>query len=421
MLLRLNPSGDEDPFDYQLGLKTSTGKRRTVDPVVIRGDPESFQLKYQQLQFENKDTRLVMSYHVLDDPAIPEVLTDLRFMDRVALPGLEEDEYLSVAVMHRQKSEGGLRTDVHHNWLNLHLPTGLSCNPYYHKSDLPRFDLAKQILNFVRGYQEPAAPEHSRYFGYTVKGSKTNELEKVMKEIFETQKIANRNELIIELERRDYKVRRRKNGQPWGRKFMAVTTPDGTEVRLFGDPMTKSKPRLITLSSDNFYEQLEEMIERLNRMCAKRAKRNWQRYTSKLSPLSEEQAKQQRHGFIPIKITDLIPKNHHENKKRRTGLPSYRDLAAAAIGKPKTAKRIRHPEIEAGGTRKEIPGHGEQVSGSPNPGESIQKFANNGADRTLADTAEQAAGVIGKLVTRLISQIRRDLTQPAQKSKRLGS
>ena len=421
MLLRLNPSGDEHPFDYQLGLKTSTGKRRTVDPVVIRGDPESFQLKYQQLQFENKDTRLVMSYHVQDDPTIPEVLIDLHLMDRVALPGFEEDEYLSVAVIHRQRSEGVLRTDVHHNWLNLHLPTGLSCNPYYHKSDLPRFDLAKQILNFVRGYQEPAAPEHSRYFGYTVKGSKANELGKVMKEIFETQKIANRNELIIELERRDYKVRRRKNGQPWGRKFMAVTTPDGTEVRLFGDPMTKSKPHLITRSSDNFYEQLEEMIERLNRMCAKRAKRNWQRYTSKLSPLSEEQAKQEGYGFIPIAITDLIPKNHHENKKRRTGLPSYRDLAASTVRKSKTAEPASQPRIENGRDGEAPSGPGKQMSGTPNPDESNRELANHGAGRGLADSVEQAALAVGGLVTRLIPRVRRNLTQSASKSKKLGS
>ncbi len=430
MLLKMNPKGDADPFVYLMRLKTSAGKVRSKPPVVIRGNISRFRDLHRLIPFSQKDTRPVLSYHVDDQPTLPEVLLDVDLLNRVAFPGFRDEDHEEVFVLHGQEQQFSkrIRWDVHGVWLRKHLGTGLAHNPYYERSDLHRFDLFKQIVNLARGYEEPAAAEHSRVFGATAKGTKAHELEAVVRQIFDECTITTRDQIADELDRRGYKVKRRRSGEPRGRKSFTVTLPDGTETKLVGDPLMPVNARIVASSDADILQRLESMLEELNGLCLRRARRNWHRYQSKVETMSLAEAEKNGFGFEPITLQQLFPTTDYENRKRRTGLPHRSVPSRNKAGESNVAASASHPggknwEDRDPTERDEQtpPGLGKQPSSSQKPSKSVREFAKRGADRDLAESVDQAATAIGALVTRLIRRAKRDLTQPTRKSKKMGS
>ena len=394
----MTQTGDADPFNYLMGRKTSAGPERTEAPKVIRGAIKTFCDLHRSLQFERKDTRLALSYEPLDEPTLVEVKCDIDFMERIAFPGFLGSDFLSVWILHGQARADAVRKDVHGVWLRQDLMTGMSYNPYYHRADKARFDKAKQLINLVRGYEEPAAPEHCRFFGYTCKGSKAHEVELVVKKIFEHERIESREELAWALQARGYSVKRRKNGTLLGRKGITVTTPQGYEVRLIGSPLSPIKPRLVSSSAETRFAQIEQLIE-LNTMCLVVAERNWKRYRAKISTQTFEEAAKEGFGFEPIQLHQLIPSEPYEKPKRRNRPPLVRVTKRTQGGTPAVAP--------AAGSR------GSQ-SGSPRSTHSIAgasvdiaaEHADLETGRRLAEELERGSELVRKIRQVVIDKTR---------------
>ncbi|HEV3272797.1 MAG TPA: hypothetical protein VGZ93_11505 [Candidatus Methylacidiphilales bacterium] len=111
----MNPKGNNDPFIYLMGIKTSVGKTRSKPPVVIRGNISRFRDLHRLILFNRKDTRPVLSYHVDDEPTLPEILLDVDLLNRVAFPGFREEDHEEVFVLHGQEQPFSkrIRWDVH--------------------------------------------------------------------------------------------------------------------------------------------------------------------------------------------------------------------------------------------------------------------------------------------------------------------
>jgi len=427
MLLKMNPKGDNDPFIYLMALKTSARKMRSKLPVVIRGNISRFRDLHRLIPFSQKDTRAVLSYHVDDQPTLSEILFDVDLLNRVAFPGFREEDHEEVFVLHGQEQPFSkhIRWDVHGVWLRQHLGTGLAHNPYYDRSDRHRFDLLKQIVNLARGYEEPASIKHSRVFGSTAEGTKAHELEAMVRQIFNEHTITTRDQLADELDRRGYKVKRRRSGEPRGRKSFAVTMPDGTETKLVGNPLMPVQTQIVASSDNDTLQRLESMLEELNGLCLKRAKRNWHRYQSKVETRSLAEAEKNGFGFEPITFQQLFPTTDYENRKRRTRLPHRSSPENNKAREPNVAASAGQFEGKNRGDRDPAerdeqtrPGLGRRPPGPQKPNEPVNEFAQCGADRDLAGAVEQATSSLGEIVARLVRRAKRDLMQRARQPKR---
>src|ERR1700722_6944751 len=352
MLYKLNPTSDNDPIGYQLGPKTSAGDVRTLDPVVIRGDTDTFLKGYALIHFKNKDPRLVQPYDGEDNPSVAELLRSTAFSTAIAFAGLKPGEYVATAVLHRQQWGGFVRPDIHNDWLNLHLPTGLSFNPYFHGSDFVRMDLAKQIINLVRGYNEPSAPENSRIFGATAEGTEAHKLQTTIIKILAGSPIEDLERFAPELEREGYILQRRQDGRLRGKKSVTATTQNGTDVTLFWG-QEKRKSWLLKNWRENSLEQLLRLLARLNRMCLKKAKARWFKYSTRLGMESEIEAERGGFGFNPFTIHDVLTKENYETHRRRDRILNLRKPATITLGK--SSSTVSTVRIEENGFRAEKP------------------------------------------------------------------
>ena len=376
MLTKMNQTGGKSPFDYVMGRTTSSGSQRTHSPEVIRGDLDVFCSVHRTVYRKNKDTRLALSYDPHDVPTPAEIRCDIDLIERISFPGFKEVDFLTVWVLHRQKHDDAVRQDVHGIWLRQDLVTGKAYNPYFHKVDLVKFKKAKELLNLIRGYEEPSAPEHCRVYGFTYKGTKANEVEKIVNEICESSPINDREELANAIEARGYRVKRRKSGKARGRKSMTVIFADGHEVKLVGNPFQPvAEPEFINVSEEDRLTRINELIAELNAKCLIVAERNWKLYRAKLREQTYEEAASQGFGFEPISLLQLIPANPYEKPKERNRPPLVRVPGGIQIGSPLVKTAVNRPGREDSQSRD-----------VPNTEVPAPRTAD--AARTIADTEE---------------------------------
>jgi hypothetical protein len=393
MSIHPNPTGDDDGTAYLLGEITSSGKERTEEPLVISGSILTYQQLRQTLTCRQKDTHLALSYHPEDDPTMAERLTDRDLVEKTLFPGWRATDIVGIAVTHGQDWERPshhrvIRTDVHARWLSLHLGTGKTHNAYYHPSDLKRIDTVKQLINLVRDYAEPAAPKHSRVFGHTAPGTKVHELAQVVEAICQDAAITTREDIARALEAQGYTVKRRKKGLLSRGNSITVIEPDFGEIKLRGSPVSPVKARIVRRSRENRLADIEALITDLNRMCLKRAMRNWEKYRNQTQAQTLEEAEKQNFGFELFTLDELIPKSDYEIRSRRTRTPITR-MPREPEGR---TTRTRPPSAGTGGTTSE-----DRESRGREDGPSIGE-SNRRLDRAL-ERAGELAGKIRKVIT----------------------
>jgi hypothetical protein len=390
MLITMTQTGEGDPTEYILGTKTASGENRTEKPKVIRGNVDSFLSLHRANTRNRKDTRLAASYHPNDDPTDWEMLCDIDLIERVLFPGFLVSDYASVWIRHGQWHKTTVRKEAHGVLFREDLVTGTSYNPYVHRIDCNRVDKAKELLNSIRGYEEPASSEHCRVFGHTSPGSKVHEMETVVEDVCNSTMIKDWESLAAHLDNRGYRVKRRKKGKGkvYGRKSITVTTPNGDEVKLVGSPFCPVKPRLVAQSEKERLPRINELISEINNHCLVRAAHNWRRYRARQGLLTEEQAAEQNFGFEPITLQQLIPAYHYEKPSRRARSPIVGSSRKPQDRNKGYARSIGSRDPSAGESGKESYRIG-----------SLAPIERKACDRETNSEFQQSLGRLDKIIT----------------------
>lgn len=127
---------------------------------VLDGDPELTRLIYEELPFSTKYSSGAISFTeresaTMTDAKLRAIVADFK---RGMFAGLRDDQYNDLIVKH---SEHG-RIDAHFVVPHVLLDTGRQWAPYFHKADLPRFELLRDFLNEKYDGDDPLAANRRR-------------------------------------------------------------------------------------------------------------------------------------------------------------------------------------------------------------------------------------------------------------------
>ncbi|MBT2771195.1 relaxase/mobilization nuclease domain-containing protein, partial [Halomonas sp. ISL-60] len=123
---------------------------RSVKPVTVRGNPESFSDVVAYGNHAGRYTSGVLSFAEsdLDAEAQEKIIDDF---EKTLLPGLEPDQYSSLWVRHRDKG----RLELHFMFSGEELHTNKRLNAFYHRADVTRIDAWKDAINVEYGLHDP--------------------------------------------------------------------------------------------------------------------------------------------------------------------------------------------------------------------------------------------------------------------------
>jgi len=257
---------------------------RSVKPVTIRGNPESFSDIVAYGNHAGRYTSGVLSFAEsdLDAEAQEKIIDDF---EKTLLPGLEPDQYSSLWVRHRDKG----RLELHFMFSGEELHTSKRLNAYYHRADVTRIDAWKDAINVEYGLHDPNAPNNRNpiiYPGYLPKSRKelVQKLAEHMDHMMEQQQIAPTREGILhELKSLNLEVSRETN------KSISIKDPTGGQnIRLKGslwerdfkpDRHTKEAVRQRSQEYDSRSEERARIArERVNELCERRERLNRKKY-----------------------------------------------------------------------------------------------------------------------------------------------
>ena len=142
---------------YLLGSNDHAGQKRSVEPVLFKGDPQQFEhiVGYGKqagvytsgvLRFEEND---------ISDDTLNDVADSF---ENFTFPGLDKSQYCSVWVLHKDK--GG--TELHFLFAGEELTTGNQLKGYVHKIDSGRRTAWRIMTNAHYGFTDPDDPAKAK-------------------------------------------------------------------------------------------------------------------------------------------------------------------------------------------------------------------------------------------------------------------
>lgn len=141
--------------DYLLG-----NKGRSAAPELLRGNEAITRQLLIEATGKRAYTTGVCSFEELASDVPFEVQEEIMDLyEKTLMAGFPSDHYDMIWVRHTDK---GGRLELNWHIVNQDLKTGRVIQPYYHKQDQFRLDLAKQIINDKYGFASPDDPSRER-------------------------------------------------------------------------------------------------------------------------------------------------------------------------------------------------------------------------------------------------------------------
>lgn len=257
---------------------------RSVKPVTVRGNPESFSDVVAYGNHAGRYTSGVLSFAEsdLDAEAQEKIIDDF---EKTLLPGLEPDQYSSLWVRHRDKG----RLELHFMFSGEELHTNKRLNAYYHRADITRIDAWKDAINVEYGLHDPNSPNNRSpviYPGNLPKSRKelVEKLTEHMTHVMGQGHIEPTREGILhELKSLNLEVSRETN------KSISIKDPDGGQnIRLKGSlwerdfEAVRHTREAVEGRNKEYDEQAQERARiarnRVNELCERRERLNRKKY-----------------------------------------------------------------------------------------------------------------------------------------------
>lgn len=156
------PASGKSATRYLLGNLSHDGTQRSVEPELLRGDPNIFEEIVGHGRHAGRYTSGVLRF--TEEEAVDEVLQQelMTEFEQALLPGLDPDQYSSVWVRHEDK--GGV--ELHFLVAGEELRTGKRLNAYYHAADMQRINAWKDSTVYERQLVDPSHPSRARARAY---------------------------------------------------------------------------------------------------------------------------------------------------------------------------------------------------------------------------------------------------------------
>ncbi|SFU98400.1 relaxase/mobilization nuclease domain-containing protein, partial [Halomonas korlensis] len=144
-------------LNYLVGDYDSSGNRRRVDPVWLRGDAEYMRQIAGYGNHAGSYTSGVLRFvEGLDDAQQQHMIDEF---EKALLPGLDPCQYVSNWVRHQDKSG----TELHFLIAGEELSTGKRVNAYYHEKDRVRLYYWRRMMDAEHGFADPDDPARARF------------------------------------------------------------------------------------------------------------------------------------------------------------------------------------------------------------------------------------------------------------------
>lgn len=171
---------------------------RSARPELLRGNEEVTRQLLLQATGEREYTAGVLSFKELAQDVSLDVQNEIMDLyEETLMAGFPRDHYDMMWIRHTDK-EGRLELNWH--VVNQDLVTGRVLQPYYHKQDGVRLDLAKQIVNDKYGFHSPDDPKNFRDATHKNNfGSRAEIQDRIINQIWagiESEEINNREDII---------------------------------------------------------------------------------------------------------------------------------------------------------------------------------------------------------------------------------
>lgn len=273
-VFRSGRSNGQPPVNYLLSDTDHTGSRRQVKPEVLEGHPATTIAIINSIQRQHKYVSGVIAFRQEEQPTREQMHEVIWSFKNTVAPGLDDDQFNSLWVLHRDKGN----TELHFLLAMTHLPTGRRWNPHPPgEKNLALYRQFVSAMNETLGYAQVAPnPLHAMLGDFEHKAPKGKEKHRrtqlLMKEIgraIQTGTVIDRNALCGFLgEELGVTVTRQ------GRDYISVRLP-GTEraIRLKGPVFqqdayyrtmrgaSSGKPRPVKLTGLEFQQACKALHE----------------------------------------------------------------------------------------------------------------------------------------------------------------
>lgn len=143
--LKHGKGGGKGPVNYVM-----SRDGREIVPELILGDPKVTMDLIDSLEFKHRYTSGVIAFHESDNPTRSDINEVIEFFEKNAFAGLENDQYNSLWVCHRDKG----KVELHFIVPRVELATGKSLN-IQPPGDERRYNEIRDYLNEKNGWVNP--------------------------------------------------------------------------------------------------------------------------------------------------------------------------------------------------------------------------------------------------------------------------
>lgn len=154
MIVRVFKSGISNgsaPVRYLLGNTDHTGRPRKTDPEVISGDPNTTISVIDSISRKHKYISGCLAFRDSEQPTKSEMHEIIQDFKKAILPGLNENNYNSLFILHQDKGN----TEIHFVIPTQELKTGKRLNPHPPgKLNLELYDAFTKVTNHKMGYEQ---------------------------------------------------------------------------------------------------------------------------------------------------------------------------------------------------------------------------------------------------------------------------
>lgn len=154
MIVRVFKSGISNgsaPVRYLLGNTDHTGRPRKTDPEVISGDPNTTISVIDNISRKHKYISGCLAFRDSEQPTKSEMHIIIQDFKNTILPGLNDDNYNSLFVLHQDKGN----TEIHFVIPTQELKTGKRLNPHPPgKLNIELFEAFTKVTNHKMGYEQ---------------------------------------------------------------------------------------------------------------------------------------------------------------------------------------------------------------------------------------------------------------------------
>lgn len=212
--------GGTGSIDYLLNKREEQGTAR-----ILKGDRELTRDIINSMQFKQKTTVGVLAFEEKDlNEDIKHKI--MKEFEEMLLPDFK-DRYNILWVEHTDKNNLELNFVIP----KIDLESKKALNPYFHKADMKRVDLWQNMINLEHNLTNPKNPAKKRTLETNTKeinlSKDYEQLDKLLHNLVQDQKIQNRDHLIEILENNNIKVTRK------NKEGLSIKLPDSKKAKRF--------------------------------------------------------------------------------------------------------------------------------------------------------------------------------------------